>query len=356
MAVRLAQVLLCQNPVSIQSPEELAGKPPMAQTTSGIENGIDACGECEDCRLVHAGTHPDLFLIYRQLNREHPDSGIRKQKALQIGVEVIRHFLIERVSRRPMRGRAKVFIVREAERLNDTAQNSLLKTLEEPPPDTFLILLTSAMDRMLPTTKSRCQPVAFQPLPPEYVAEQLAVLRPEQAPEERLYAARHTGGSLGTALRLIDDGLFALKRPWGDPLIEIVKPVRGSAPHLLAAPFLADAKTIGKQAAERDPDMSDTDATRVGIQALLATLAGFYQDAQRQLTGAGVEPTNVDQPGVIEALATTQTPRRIVAALQQIAQADMAIGRNAALELTLETLFIQLARVAQGRPGMRIAL
>lgn len=384
MALRLAQILLCSNRIQTDFPEPStnvspavcstvssrtaqAGKPsgaqgeaPVAQGEAPVAQGTppvaqDACGKCEDCRLVRAGTHPDLFVIYRQLNREHPEATVRKLKALMLGIDVIRHFVIEQVSRRPLRGRAKIFIIREAERLSDAAQNSLLKTLEEPPPDTFIILLTSAVDRMLPTTKSRCQPVPFQPLPPGFVAEKLAVPRPDKPEEERLYAARHSGGSLGSAVLLLDDGLFALKRAWGERLAELIRPPRGFAPHLLAQPFLADAKAIGRLAAERDPDMSETDATRVGIQALLAALAGFYQDAQRQATGAGVQPTNIDQPGVIETLSTTQPPLRLVAALQQLAQADTAIGRNAALELTVETLFIQLAAVAQGRPGLRIA-
>jgi DNA polymerase-3 subunit delta' len=304
---------------------------------------------------VQAGTHPDLSIIYRQLNREHPDSTIRKQKALNISVDVIRQFVIERVNRRPMRGRAKVFIVREAERLTDAAQNSLLKTLEEPPPDTFIMLITSALDRMLPTTKSRCQPVVFQPLPADFVSEQLRSMRPETAAEELEFAARHSAGSLGAALRFIDDGLFAMKRPWGEHLLTLVRPARGFAPHLLAAPFIADAKTIGKQVAERDPDMSDTDATRVGLQSLMAVMAGFYLDAQRRVTGAAVETINVDQPEIVDALAGVHSPRQLVTALQQIAQADAAIGRNANLELSIESMFVGLAAAAQGRPVRRIA-
>jgi len=352
MAMRLAQVLLCASPVRRPAPPGMFERP--TESRNSALDAIDACGECEDCQLIRAGTHPDLFLVYRQLNREHPDSTVRKQKALQLGVDVIRHFVIVRVSRSPFRGKAKVFIIREAERLSDAAQNSLLKTLEEPPPDTFVVLLTSALDRMLPTTRSRCQPVVFQPLPPGFVAEQLRRLRPEAGEPELLYASRQSGGSLGTAVWFVDDGLFALKQAWGERLVELVRPARGFAPHLLAQPFLADAKTVGKQAAERDPDMSDTDAARVGIQALLASVASFYQDAQRQLTGSSVELTNVDQPQVVEALAT-QPVRRIVAGLQQINQADTAIARNAALELTIENLFINLAAVAQGRPGQRIA-
>lgn len=358
MAIRLTQVLLCVSPVRGATGDAGAtgGHAGIEMPDLGDLVPTDACGRCDDCHMVKAGTHPDLYLVYRQLNREHPDSQIRKQKALTLSVDIIRHFLIDPVARRPLRGRAKVFIVREAERLSDAAQNSLLKTLEEPPPDTFLILLTSATDRMLPTTKSRCQPVSFQPLPASFVAERLGSLRESTPQPERLFAARQSGGSLGVALRSIDDGLFELKRNWGRRVTEWVRPVRGFGPHSLGRPFLADATAIGKLASDRDPDMSDTDAARLGIQGLLAMIASFYQDAQRQVTGSAVEPINADQPEVIAALTATHSSRQLVAAMRQIAQADAAIGRNAALELTMETLFIHLAGVAQGRPGSRIAI
>ena len=344
LALRLAQVLLCESPKNVEFPAYL-----QARNDEGNENlALDACGECDDCRLVQAGTHPDFAVIYRQLNREHSDSTIRKQKALFISIEVLREFMTERIGRRPARGRAKVFVVREAERLTDAAQNSLLKTLEEPPPDTFIILVTAALDRMLPTTQSRCQPVMFAPLPTDFVAQRLLALRPETSPEESTFAARHSAGSLGAALKFIDDGLFATKQNWGEQALAWVRLARGFAPNSLAAPFLADAQTIGKLAADQYPDMSDTDAARAGLFALLAILGGFYQDAQRQATGAAVEIVNADQPTVIDALASSLSSQQLVASMQQIAQADSAIGRNANLELTIETMFIGLAAIAQG--------
>jgi DNA polymerase-3 subunit delta' len=153
-----------------------------------------------DCRLAAAGTHPDLFVIHRQLNKQHPDSTIRKQKALVLGVDVIRHFLVDRAGTSPSRGRAKVVLVREAERMNDAAQNALLKTLEEPPGPTFIILLTHALDAMLPTTRSRCQQVMFQPLPTPFVEERLRSLCPGRGEGEIRYMAAHARGSLGSAV------------------------------------------------------------------------------------------------------------------------------------------------------------
>jgi len=348
LATGLAQTLLCESPVRRPLPESVAGA-----TDDG--RGLDACGTCQDCRLVNADTHPDLKVVYRQLNKQHPDSAVRKQKALVLGVEVIRHFLVDKVGTRPSRGRARVFIVREAERLNEAAQNSLLKTLEEPPKDTFIILLTDAMDRMLPTTRSRCQHVLFRSLPTAYVAQRLRTLRPEADAKEIAYVAEHAGGSLGAALRDLDDGVYALKRAWGGRLVELADAGRqaasgagGSAPcrlapHELAKPFSEDARALGKCVVARDPEVSETDAMRVGLQTLLGVLADFYVDALRKATGARSSPINADQPGVVDQLAAVQSDRALVSALNHLWQAEANISRNAHVELTLETLFLRLA-------------
>lgn len=330
LAVGLAQTLLCPAPVRRQIP--------------GLnEEGIDACGTCQDCVLVQADTHPDLNLVYRQLNRQHPESLVRKQKALQLTVDVIRHFLIDKAGQFPARGRAKVFIVREAERLNDAAQNSLLKTLEEPPEATFLILLTSSLDVMLPTTRSRCQQVRFQPLPTAFIADKLGELRPDASEPERAYLASSAAGSLGAALRQIDDGVYALKRSWGENLRKLVTGARGVAAHGYSKPLQEDAQALGKAVAARDPDVSDTDATRAGLRQLMAMLAGFYVDALRRSIGATLTLTNADQSDVVEALLNARSQEGLTSGLRALADAESHLARNANIELTLDSMFISLA-------------
>lgn len=332
MAVGLAQTLLCTSPLRGAMPGLDAG-----------EQGIDACGQCDDCRLVQAGTHPDLLLIYRQLNRLHDDSGVRKQKALFLTVDVIRQFVIDKAGMSPTRGRARVFVIREAERMNDAAQNSLLKTLEEPPRSTFLILLATALDRMLPTTRSRCQQIPFAALPTDFVRQKLEELRPDAAPAAIDYASQRAGGSLGAALKQINDGIYALKGPWGDRLVQLARGGRGVAPHEMGKALGEDAKGLAKLEAERDPDVSDTDATRAGLKTLLSVLSGFYLDALRRSTGAQLPLINADQPQVIDVLAQLQ-PAALTSALHELNEADANLSRNASIDLTLEAMFISIAR------------
>ncbi len=190
-------------------------------------------------------------------------------------------------------------------------------------------------------------PDALQQLPLASSPE----MHPDAAPaQQAAYAARHAGGSLGAALRLIDDGLFDLKRAWGDQIIRLHSDA-SVAPNDLAKPFIEDAGTLGKCVSERDPEVSDTDASRVGLQTLLSAVSDFYLDGLRRCTGASVPAINEDQPEVVERLAALGE-RCVQACLKALAEADTNLGRNANIELTLEAMFIRLAHAGRAAVGV----
>ncbi|HSW47150.1 MAG TPA: hypothetical protein VLM89_16425, partial [Phycisphaerae bacterium] len=124
---------------------------------------------------------------------------------------------------------------------------------------------------------------------------------------------------------------------------------RGFATHALAAPLLAEARQLAERVAERDPDVSDTDALRTGTRALLRTLADFHVDALRQKVGFASELINADQPEVVERLARGR-PTSIVAGLRRLAEADANLGRNVHVELAIGTLFLHLAAETRSVP------
>jgi len=163
--------------------------------------GDDACGSCAACRQVAAGTHPDVQVV-----------GVAAGKK-EIGVERARD--VKRfVQLRPLRDRFKLAIIDDAHMLTVAAQNALLKTLEEPPPRSCLILVANNPDALLPTVRSRCQRVLFAPLPRTAVAAVLTErLGLAAAVADRLAAVAE--GSPGRALVLSrvcaeDDGLATL--------------------------------------------------------------------------------------------------------------------------------------------------
>ena len=149
----------------------------------------DACGQCWPCRLLTTENHPDFHLIHRGLHKLHPDRAVRQRKGLFLGVDLIRHFLIEPAAMKPAQGRRRVFLIRDAERMNEEAQNALLKTLEEPPGTACLILVTASALRLLPTIRSRCQVVPFALLPTDFVSGELAARLGLSSADARALAA-----------------------------------------------------------------------------------------------------------------------------------------------------------------------
>jgi len=146
------------------------------------------CGQCTACLQVEARSHPDLFVVERASGKK------------EVGIDLIRrlkHFVrLQAVS-----GRHKVAIVGEAERLSISAQNGLLKTLEEPPGHALMMLVTPTNETLLPTVRSRCQRVGFRPLEDEQVAAVLQNQCGIDEGESRLLAAS-AEGSPGRALQL----------------------------------------------------------------------------------------------------------------------------------------------------------
>ena len=128
---------------------------------------IEADPEGETSRLIDAGTHPDLHVIRKELALFSDNPQLRARKLSNIPIDVLRERMIGGKTsddrphvavayRKPAQGHGKVFIIDEAELIDVYGQNALLKTLEEPPPATYIFLITSRPERLLPTIRSRC--------------------------------------------------------------------------------------------------------------------------------------------------------------------------------------------------------
>lgn len=160
--------------------------------------GTDFCDQCSSCRKINEDSHPDFKEV-------EPDGQFIK-------IEQTRE-LSREVFFRPFEGRRRFFILDPAERLKEEAANSLLKTLEEPPETSHLILVTDRPDHILGTLRSRCQLYRFSPLPPEVLQK---VLRgQEKIPAEQIpLLARICEGSLGKALTIDLDEYLESRDAW----------------------------------------------------------------------------------------------------------------------------------------------
>lgn len=159
------------------------------------------CGICRDCLLAGQGEHPDVTVI-RQGVPLAPDG--RKDRTT-IPVDDIRE-MIRICGSHTLEGKARVVLLFDADRMTAQAQNSLLKTLEEPPENTYIILVTEHPEALLTTVISRCRPVRLKAWSDQYI---LNVLSQEGIPgshAEECTAEAH--GSIGRALELAGDGEY----------------------------------------------------------------------------------------------------------------------------------------------------
>src|SRR5712691_10837903 len=134
--------------------------------------GVEACDECSSCKRIWRSTFPpftsDDDNRERMIWSEHTDVAMARPFKNIIRVKVMRE-LEREANFRPFEGVARVFVVEDADTMNEQAANALLKTLEEPPPTSHLILTTSNPTALLPTIRSRCQTIRFAPIPHEQI-------------------------------------------------------------------------------------------------------------------------------------------------------------------------------------------
>lgn len=188
------------------------GKETMARTfAAGLqclsEESGRPCGSCTSCRQIDSGNQPDVIWVNRELS--------------SIGVDDIREKINGQMAVRPFSSPYKIFIVPEADRMTEAAQNALLKTIEEPPEYGIILLLTSNLDALLPTIQSRCLKLEFHPLSTatieKYLIEKYHVVD-YRARTSAIFAQ----GNLGKAIRYIESDDFEEKR---DKVLKILRNV-----------------------------------------------------------------------------------------------------------------------------------
>jgi DNA polymerase-3 subunit delta' len=159
------------------------------------------CGECGACRRasVFDIPRPEKRDDFKQVFfSEHPDVGMVVPYNKNILVDAIRD-LEKEANFRPFEGRARFFIVDDADKMNDAASNALLKTLEEPSPSTYIVLVSSHPDSLLQTILSRCQIVRFAPVDVKEIESHL-LKSGRFGHDDAALAAKASAGSVGRAL------------------------------------------------------------------------------------------------------------------------------------------------------------
>ncbi|MGC1454260.1 MAG: DNA polymerase III subunit delta' [Nitrospirota bacterium] len=193
-SIRILQRAIANNALAhayLFSGQAGIGKKKTAFALAAAVNCLNArpeggCGECPSCRKVDTLGHPDVHVLL-------PDGD-------EIKIDQIRQVQSD-FALKPFEGTKKVLIVDNAESMNAASSNAFLKTLEEPPGDALIILITAMPQGLLPTIRSRCQEIMFHPLPRNTLARAL-VQRRGLSEEDAWFIAALAQGSMGRGLEM----------------------------------------------------------------------------------------------------------------------------------------------------------
>lgn len=285
-------------------------------------------------RMIRAGTHPDLHVITKELARHSEDRQVRERKLMTIPREVIEKHLLAPITRAAsVRSEgslaSKVFIVDEAElldrsRLNAPVQNAILKTLEEPPPGTIIILITSAEESLLPTIRSRCQRVTFRPLGDEDMEAWMRHSGIEAQGDERAWLRWYAAGSPGRALEAARTGLYgwmeAIERPLRDTEAGRFSPGLG-------ATMAGLIETWAKTWVEEHENASKESANLAATRHMLSIVAERARERLR------------------EAVDDRAQAERALGALDVVMDAERHVASHVSIAFAMDNLAVRLAAV-----------
>ena len=292
--------------------EEGVGKEALARTfAAGLqcqsESADKPCKECVSCRQMESGNQPDVIWVTRE-------------KA-SLGVDEIREQLCNTMDIKPFSSPYKIYLVPEAEKMTEAAQNALLKTIEEPPEYGIVILMTSNISALLPTIQSRCLTMEFRPLSTavveSYVKEHC------QVPDYKARAsAAFAQGNLGKAMRYAKSEDFIERK---DHIISLLRHVE----QMDLSEMLAVIKDLGTRKDE--------------VRDYIDLMVLWYRDV---LLFKATKDINQflfqDEASYISSEASHRSYEKIEEILQAFEKAKVRLRANVNFDITMELMLLAL--------------
>lgn len=292
--------------------EEGVGKEALARTfAAGLqcqsESADKPCKECVSCRQMESGNQPDVIWVTRE-------------KA-SLGVDEIREQLCNTMDIKPFSSPYKIYLVPEAEKMTEAAQNALLKTIEEPPEYGIVILMTSNISALLPTIQSRCLTMEFRPLSTavveSYVKEHC------QVPDYQARAsAAFAQGNLGKAMRYAKSEDFIERK---DHIISLLRHVE----QMDLSEMLAVIKDLGTRKDE--------------VRDYIDLMVLWYRDV---LLFKATKDINQllfqDEASYISREASHRSYEKIEEILQSFKKAKVRLRANVNFDITMELMLLTL--------------
>jgi DNA polymerase III subunit delta' len=279
-----------------------------AQAICCLSDKIRPCGECRACTLIAKDNYADVRII-------QSDSGTLK-------IDQVRD-MQHQLSLHPVEARYRIIILRHFHEATPQAMDALLKTLEEPPPYVILMLTADAADTLLPTIKSRCQPLHLRPLPASTVRKTLQ--DKYQVDSERATLLAHlSGGRMGWAIRAISDDSLVLDRTEMLKLLEqaIAEPRIGR---------FALAESLSKD--------------KPALLTALDLWQSYWRDVLLLIHSTTTPIINRDHQHSLSQVALNVSADEVAKVIQTIRRTATFIDENVNARLALEVLMLDMPRV-----------
>jgi DNA polymerase-3 subunit delta' len=303
-ALWLAQALNCASP-------------------AGAAGMREPCGRCSACARIASANHPDIVM----LGLEPAPAG---EMRTAISVEQVRE-AAAMAALNPYEGRTRVFIFDPAGRMTEEAQNALLKMLEEPPPHVVFVLVAAQDGRLLPTVRSRCQPVEFRLAPVGEIEEALRARG--LAAQQAQLLARLSRGRPGWALAMAeDDSLLARRRS----LLEQAR----SLHRLSMAQRFALSEALA----------ADFRKDRESVFAVLAEWQGWWRDVLLVQADAQDGAANIDLLDALREDAAAYSRDQLLRFLRALSAAAEHLRSNVQARIALDALLLEAPRRRAGSP------
>jgi DNA polymerase-3 subunit delta' len=294
------------------------------------------CGRCRQCERIAGGGHSDVEIVTigglcKESQHDHAKDSSRDIRICQV------RRMEEVVSRAPYEGKHRVMIVEPADAMNETTQNALLKTLEEPPDNVVIILITDREEMLLPTIRSRTRRVAFTGLRKDAIERALRT-RWDVEPERAAELARLSRGRLGWAVQALHD----------ERVLEQRREALDTAQALASAPlserFAFAAEAGGKYTRDR-----------AGVQAVLEAWEEWWRDILLIAAGREKQAVHRERLDSLRPLAAQCDVPSAVRALRAIGEARGQLAENASPALTLEVMMLALPELRPNAVSGRLA-
>ena len=280
----------------------------------------EGCAQCPSCRQIAGGNFLDLLMI-------EPDGQ-------NIKIEQMRD-LNRTLAFKPLSGKYRVSIIRQAETMTDEAANSLLKTLEEPPQNNILILNVTEPQALFPTIVSRCQKVLFRPIPVRAIADWLTVHQALEK-EKATVLAKISEGSLGQALRMCDDSFFKMREEYLSDLIQL--------PDLTSEQALERALQYARKGKKGGADTGNGGAD---LFDMLSIWKSWYRDLLLvKLECPSNLLINVDFSQKLQKMSRHTNIEHLMESFFIMDQSQRDLLQNRNLDLMMENTLLSLRRLA----------